>query len=49
MILLAMGFWFLVGCISGAILIHNDYKESAEAGKIVVCGGKAYRMVEVKE
>ena len=49
MVLLAIGFGFMVGLISGAVIMHNDYKDSAENGKIVVCGGKAYRMVEVKE
>lgn len=49
MVLLAIGFGFMVGLISGAAIMHNDYKDAAENDEIVVCGGKAYRMVEVKE
>ena len=47
MMLMAICFGFMVGLFAGAIIMHNDYKKSAEAGKPVTCGGKVYKMVEI--
>lgn len=49
MVLVAIGFGFLLGIFVGGQAIIDAYKKHAEEHTPVECGGKVYMMVEVKE